>query len=199
LRFEAKRFYLLTLSDSDPQAKQSLPLILKEKMDIAIKFILNGKPFQVEVPAHWTLLKLLREKIGLTGTKEGCGIGECGACTVLLDGMPVNACLVLAPKVEGRKIETIEGLGSRDSLHPLQKSFIDHGAIQCGFCTPGILMSSKALLEKSLHPSRDEIKDAISGHLCRCTGYHQIVEAIENTLEVRGSSPLQGDLRLKVK
>jgi carbon-monoxide dehydrogenase small subunit len=168
-------------------------------MEIKIEFTLNGKLMEVEVPPHWTLLKLLREKLGLTGTKEGCGIGECGACTVLMDGMPVNSCLVLAPKVEGRKIETIEGLGSRDSLHPLQKSFIDHGAIQCGFCTPGILMSSKALLGKISNPTREEIKEAISGHLCRCTGYHQIIEAIENTLEVRGSSPLQGDLRLKAK
>ena len=98
-----------------------------------IKFILNGKSVHVDVPVHWTLLKLLREKLGFTGAKEGCGIGECGACTVLLDGMPVNACLVLAPKVGGRKVETVEGLGSRESLHPLQKSFIDHGAIQCGF------------------------------------------------------------------
>ena len=148
-------------------------------MEIKIEFTLNGKLMKVEVPPHWTLLKLLREKLGLTGTKEGCGIGECGACTVLMDGMPVNSCLVLAPKVEGRKIETIEGLGSRDSLHPLQKSFIGHGAIQCGFCTPGILMSSKALLEKNSIPNREEIKEALSGHLCRCTGYHQIIEAIE--------------------
>jgi carbon-monoxide dehydrogenase small subunit len=148
-------------------------------MEVKIEFILNGKETEVEVPPHWTLLQLVREKFGLTGTKEGCGIGECGACTVLLDGMPVNACLVLAPKVEGRRVETVEGLGSRDSLHPLQKSFIDHGAIQCGFCTPGILMSSKALLEKNSNPSREEIKDAIAGHLCRCTGYHQIIEAIE--------------------
>ena len=124
-------------------------------MEIKIEFTLNGTLIEVEVPPHWTLLKLLREKLGLTGTKEGCGIGECGACTVLMDGMPVNSCLVLAPKVEGRKIETIEGLGSRDSLHPLQKSFIDHGAIQCGFCTPGILMSSKALLGKISNPTRD--------------------------------------------
>jgi carbon-monoxide dehydrogenase small subunit len=152
-------------------------------MDITIKFILNGKWTQVEVPPHWTLLKLLREKLGLIGTKEGCGIGECGACTVLMDGMTVNACLVLAPKVEGRKIETIEGLGNRESLHPLQKSFIDHGAIQCGFCTPGVLMSSKALLEQNLNPNREEIKEAISGHLCRCTGYHQIIEAIEALTE----------------
>jgi len=168
-------------------------------MEIKIEFTLNGTLMEVGVPPHWTLLKLLREKLGLTGTKEGCGIGECGACTVLLDGMPVNACLVLAPKVEGRKIETIESLGSRESLHPLQKSFIDHGAIQCGFCTPGILMSSKALLEKNSIPNREEIKEALSGHLCRCTGYHQIIEAIENTLEVRGSFPPQGDLRLKAK
>jgi carbon-monoxide dehydrogenase small subunit len=144
-----------------------------------IKFILNEKKVEVDVPPNWTLLRLLRESLGLTGTKEGCGIGECGACTVSLDGMPVNACLVLAPKVEGRRVETVEGLGSRDSLHPLQKSFIDRGAIQCGFCTPGILMSSKALLEKNSNPTREEIKEAISGHLCRCTGYHQIIEAIE--------------------
>jgi carbon-monoxide dehydrogenase small subunit len=148
-------------------------------MNRTINFILNGKPTQVEVPPHWTLLRLLREKLGLTGTKEGCGIGECGACTVLLDGMPVNACLVLAPKAEGREVQTVEGLGSGKSLHPLQKSFIDHGAVQCGFCTPGILMSSKALLEKIPHPGREEVKEAISGHLCRCTGYHQIMEAIE--------------------
>ena len=144
-----------------------------------IKFTLNSKSIEVEVPPHWTLLRLLRERLGLTGTKEGCGIGECGACTVLMEGMPVNACLVLVPKVEGKKVETIEGLGNREALHPLQKAFIEHGAIQCGFCTPGMLMSSKALLEESSNPSREEIKKAISGHLCRCTGYHQIVEAIE--------------------
>jgi len=144
-----------------------------------VRFILNGKPVEVPVPPHWTLLKLLREKLRLTGTKEGCGIGECGACTVLVDGVPVHSCLLLAPKVEGREVQTIEGLGNRKSLHPLQQSFIDHGAVQCGFCTPGILMSSKALIEKNLHPTREEIKEAISGHLCRCTGYHQIFEAIE--------------------
>jgi aerobic-type carbon monoxide dehydrogenase small subunit (CoxS/CutS family) len=147
--------------------------------EMTIRFKLNEKPVQVDVPPHWTLLRLLREKFGLTGTKEGCGIGECGACTVLLDEMPVNSCLVLAPKVEGREVQTVEGLGSRDNLHPLQKSFIDRGAVQCGFCTPGILMSSKALIGKNLHPTREEIKEAISGHLCRCTGYHQIIEAIE--------------------
>ena len=148
-------------------------------MEQTIKFILNGVNIEVLVPPHWTLLMLLRERLGLTGTKEGCGIGECGACTVLLDGVPVHSCLLLAPKVDGREVQTIEGLGSRESLHPLQQSFIDHGAVQCGFCTPGMLMSSKALLEMNPHPSREEIKEAISGNLCRCTGYHQIFQAIE--------------------
>jgi carbon-monoxide dehydrogenase small subunit len=144
-----------------------------------IRFALNGEKVQVEVPPAWTLLRLLREKLGLTGTKEGCGIGECGTCTVLLEGVPVNSCLVMAPKVEGKRVETVEGLGTKDSLHPLQKSFIDHGAVQCGFCTPGILMSSKALLERNPSPTQEEIKEAITGHLCRCTGYHQIIEAVE--------------------
>ncbi len=146
---------------------------------VKIWFKLNGNAIAVETPAHWTLLRLLREKLKLTGTKEGCGIGECGACTVLLDKRPVHSCLVLAPKIEGKHIETIEGLGSREALHPIQKSFIDHGAVQCGFCTPGMLMSAKALLETNSNPSREEVKKAISGHLCRCTGYQQIIEAIE--------------------
>jgi carbon-monoxide dehydrogenase small subunit len=148
-----------------------------------IDFTLNGKKIRVEVPAHWTLLRVLREKLGLTGTKEGCGIGECGTCTVLLDGMPVNSCLVMAPKAEGRKVETVEGLGRRDSLHPLQQAFIDHGAVQCGFCTPGILMSSKALLDRNPTPTREEVQDAIAGHLCRCTGYRQIIEAVEKAVK----------------
>ena len=149
-----------------------------------IKFKVNGKYVEVEVPSHWTLLRLLREKLGLTGTKEGCGIGECGACTVLLDGIPVHACLLLAPKVDGRNVQTIEGIGSREALHPLQQSFIDHGAVQCGFCTPGMLISAKALLEKNPRPTQEEIKEAISGNLCRCTGYHQIVEAIEAASQI---------------
>jgi aerobic-type carbon monoxide dehydrogenase small subunit (CoxS/CutS family) len=152
-----------------------------------IDFTLNGEKVRLEVPAHWTLLRLLREKLGLTGTKEGCGIGECGTCTVLLEGVPVNSCLVMAPKVEGKKVETVEGLGTRDSLHPLQQSFIDHGAVQCGFCTPGILMSSKALLDRNPTPTREEVQDAITGHLCRCTGYHQIIEAVEGaSKQVKG-------------
>lgn len=139
-------------------------------MDRMIRFVLKRKPVPVEVPPHWTLLRLLHEKLGLTGTKEGCGIGQCGACTVLLDGMCVNACLILAPKVNGREVQTIEGIGSRDAFHPLQQPFIHHGAVQYGFCTPGVLMPSKALLEKNRHPAEEEIKEAISGHLCRCTG-----------------------------
>lgn len=152
---------------------------MENPVEMALKFILNGNPVETDVPPHWTLLRLLREKLGLTGTKEGCGIGECGACTVLMDGIPVNACLILAPKAEGKSVETVEGLGSQDSLHPLQQSFIDHGAVQCGFCTPGILMSARALLNGNTHPTKEEVKEAISGHLCRCTGYQQIIEAIE--------------------
>jgi len=144
-----------------------------------VTFVLNGESVQMNVPSHWTLLKLLRDGFGLTGTKEGCGIGECGACTVLMDGVPVNACLVLAPKVEGREVQTVEGLGNRTTLHPLQQSLIEHGAVQCGFCTPGILLSAKALIERKPHANHEEIREALSGHLCRCTGYHQIIEAIE--------------------
>src|SRR4030042_4739788 len=165
------------LKRSDPQTCRRLSLI--QTMEITIKFTINGKIVKVDVPPHWTLLRLLREELGLIGTKEGCGIGECGACTVLVDGIPLHSCLLLAPKIEGKSVETVEGLGGRDSLHALQKSFIDHGAVQCGFCTPGILMSSKALIDKNPHPTRGEMKEAISGHLCRCTGYHQIIEAIE--------------------
>jgi carbon-monoxide dehydrogenase small subunit len=152
---------------------------MKSVAEIMIRFELNGKSIEIEAPPHWTLLRLLREKLSLTGTKEGCGIGECGACTVLMDGKPVNACLILAPKAEGKRVDTVEGLGSQDSLHPLQQSFIDHGAVQCGFCTPGILMSAKALLDEKPRPTKEEVKEAISGHLCRCTGYQQIIEAIE--------------------
>ncbi len=152
-------------------------------MEVNLRFTLNGRMIHVMVPPHWTLLRVLRETLGLTGTKEGCGIGECGACTVLMNGKPVNACLILAPKAEGKSIETVEGLASQDSLHPLQKSFIQHGAVQCGFCTPGILMSAKALLEDKPHPDKEEVKEAISGHLCRCTGYQQIIEAIQRVGE----------------
>ena len=120
----------------------------------------------------------MREDLGLTGTKEGCGIGECGACTVLVDGKAVNSCMVLAASMEGKNITTVEGLSNGDKLHPVQEAFVKHNAIQCGFCTPGMLMSAKALLDEKQNPSPEEVKQAISGNLCRCTGYKQIEEAI---------------------
>ncbi|UCC66983.1 MAG: (2Fe-2S)-binding protein [Deltaproteobacteria bacterium] len=146
---------------------------------IRVRFRMNGQEHEQEIPSNITLLELIRDELGLTGTKEGCEIGECGACTVLLDGKPVYACLILAPKVDGREVITIEGIGEEGKLHPLQEAFLTHGAVQCGFCTPGMLLSAKALLDKNSHPSREEIEEAISGNLCRCTGYLQIVNAIE--------------------
>jgi carbon-monoxide dehydrogenase small subunit len=147
--------------------------------EIKIKTEINRRFYELSVPPNMTLLDLLRNELGLTGTKRGCGIGQCGACTVLLDGDAVNSCLVLAPQADGRGIMTVEGLAEDGVLHPLQKSFIDHGAVQCGFCTPGLLMSAKALVDKNRHPSEEEIREAISGNLCRCTGYIQIIEAIK--------------------
>lgn len=143
-----------------------------------IKLNINGEAYEVVIHPHRTLLEVLREEIMLTGTKEGCGMGACGACTVLIDGEAVLACLTLALSAEGKDIRTVEGLRKGQEVSPLQKSFVEHGAIQCGFCTPGMLMSSTALLSKNLHPSEDEIKKAISGNLCRCTGYTKIVEAV---------------------
>ncbi len=144
-----------------------------------IHFILNGKKVEAEIEPWWTLLKLIRETFGLTGTKEGCGYGECGACTVLVDGTAVNSCLMLAAQVETKEVITIEGLAREDGeLHPLQKSFIEQGAIQCGFCTPGMILSAKALLDRDGDPTEEEIRRTIVGNLCRCTGYVKIVEAI---------------------
>jgi carbon-monoxide dehydrogenase small subunit len=141
--------------------------------------IVNYKRITAEIDGGERLLDFLRGKLGLTGTKEGCGIGECGACTVLLDGLPVNSCLVPAAQASGREILTIEGLQAGDgSLHPVQQAFIDAGAIQCGFCTPAMVLSACALLKQNPSPSEEDIKTAISGILCRCTGYRQIIEAI---------------------
>ena len=150
-----------------------------EQHEILLRMKVNGQAVEVQVEPTWTLLRALREKLGLTGTKKGCEQGDCGACTVLLDGQAVNACLVLAPQAEGKEVETVEGLGTPDRLHPLQKSFIQHGAVQCGFCTPGMLMSAVALLRKNPHPNAEEIKRGISGNLCRCTGYQNIVKAVQ--------------------
>ncbi|HEX5477087.1 MAG TPA: (2Fe-2S)-binding protein [Burkholderiales bacterium] len=139
----------------------------------------NGEVLEASYAPYKTLLEVLREDLGLTGTKHGCELGECGACAVLIDGQPQLSCLVLALECEGRSIETVEGLANGPRLHPLQAAFADLGAAQCGYCTPGILMTAKALLESEGCPSRERIREAISGNLCRCTGYQQIYEAIE--------------------
>lgn len=139
----------------------------------------NGISVEIPVRPTWTLLRVLREELRLTGTKKGCEQGDCGACTVIMNGKAVNACLVLALQAESKEIETIEGLGTEDNLHPLQKSFIEEGAVQCGFCTPGTLMSAAVLLKKNPSPGLEEIKKAISGNLCRCTGYSKIIKAIQ--------------------
>mmetsp|Transcript_22151 Transcript_22151/g.10567 ORF Transcript_22151/g.10567 Transcript_22151/m.10567 type:complete len:160 (+) Transcript_22151:1125-1604(+) len=145
-----------------------------------ISFILNGDELKTEIEDNWTLLYLLREELGLTGTKEGCGSGECGACTVIVDGKAINSCLYLALEANGKEVQTIEGLVSSDgSLHPLQKSFIENGGIQCGFCSPGMIMSSKALLDEVSEPSDDDIKHALAGNICRCTGYVQIFDSVK--------------------
>ena len=138
----------------------------------------NGDDYSVAVPVHRTLLEVLREDLLLTGTKHGCEVGECGACTVLVDGEPMLSCLTLAADVEGREITTVEGLANNGELHPLQVAFAERGAAQCGYCTPGMLMTAKALLDKNPTPTEDEIREALSGNLCRCTGYLKIIEAV---------------------
>jgi carbon-monoxide dehydrogenase small subunit len=145
---------------------------------VPIQFNINGEKVKGEFSAHVTLLQALRE-LGHMEVKNGCEKGDCGSCSVLLDGVPVNACLVLAVQADGRDVTTVRGLGTNDDLHPLQASFVEHGAIQCGFCTPGMLISAKALLDKNPSPSRGDIYRGIAGNLCRCTGYIKIVDAIE--------------------
>jgi len=147
---------------------------------VALKLEINGERAEVLFAPYKTLLEVLREDLNLTGTKHGCELGECGACAVLVDGEPKLSCLVLALDCQGRRVDTVEGLADGPQLHPLQAAFADLGAAQCGYCTPGILMTAKALLEKEPQPSRERIKEAISGNLCRCTGYQQIFEAIED-------------------
>ena len=145
-----------------------------------IEFTLNGNRTIVKIEDHWTLLQLLREELGFLGTKEGCGSGECGACTVILDGDAINSCLYLAAEIDGKDVVTIEGLGALDgTLHPIQQSFVDNGAIQCGFCSPGMIMSAKALLDENPNATLEDIKHALAGNLCRCTGYVQIFKAVK--------------------
>lgn len=149
---------------------------MAEKVNVT--FILNGEEVSMSVEPDARLLDILREELGLTGTKEGCGVGECGACTVILDGETVNSCLTLAASVEGRRVDTIENLSKDGELHPVQEAFIDHTALQCGFCIPGLINSGKNILDKNKNATREEITEAISGNLCRCTGYEQVVDAI---------------------
>ncbi len=147
-----------------------------------IELKVNGESYEVEVDAHRTLLEVLRENLGLTGAKEGCDLGTCGTCTVLIDGKAVLSCLTLAVDSQGKEITTIEGLAKDGKLHPLQQNFVDHGAIQCGFCTSGMVLSAKAMLGENPKPTAEEVKRGISGNLCRCTGYTKIVEAVMATV-----------------
>ncbi|MDO5563699.1 MAG: (2Fe-2S)-binding protein [Eubacteriales bacterium] len=151
-------------------------------MEYKINFYVNDEPISLVVKPNHTALRVLREQLDLTGSKEGCSAGECGACTIIVDNKPMNACLILAPELDGVHITTVEGLSKDGKLTPLQESFISHAALQCGYCTPGFLMSATALLNENPKPSREEIVDAISGNLCRCTGYKRIIEAIEDVV-----------------
>ena len=144
-----------------------------------ITLTVNGEPYEALVKPNSTLLDVLRDQLELTGSKRGCDAGDCGSCTVIMDGRPVNACLVLALKAKGREVTTIEGLAEGTQLHPIQEAFVEYGAIQCGFCTPGMVLSAKALLDRNPKPTEEEIKSGIAGNLCRCTGYIKIVEAIQ--------------------
>jgi len=149
---------------------------MKHKIHLTV----NGEPYDLLVDPRQTLVDLIRHELGLTGTKKGCDAGDCGSCTIILNGKPVNSCLILGVEADGSDILTIEGLQKGEELHPIQEAFINHGAVQCGFCTPGMILSAKALLDSSPHPTEEEIMRAISGNLCRCTGYKKIIEAIES-------------------
>jgi len=144
-----------------------------------VTFIINGDKKTLNIDPSMTLIEILRKELKLTGTKEGCGKGECGSCTVIMNGKTVNSCLVLGSQIDGSEITTIEGLSKKGELHPLQKAFIEEGAVQCGFCIPGMIMSAKSLLDENPDPTEEEIREGISGNLCRCTGYSKIIEAIQ--------------------
>jgi len=149
----------------------------------SITVTVNGARERLDVPSNMTLLQLLREKLALTGTKNGCSAGECGACTILMNGEPVNSCMVLAVEADGAEIVTVEGVADDGRLTPLQEAFVEHNAVQCGFCTPGVLISAHALLKRNPHPTEEEIKLALVGNLCRCTGYLRIIQAVQTAAE----------------
>ena len=152
-----------------------------------IKLKVNGEACEVAVEPHWTLLETIREALGLTGSKEGCGTGDCGACSMIVDGRLITSCLMLAVQAEGSEVTTIEELARNGDLHPIQQAFIDAGGVQCGFCTPGMIMAAKALLDYNPHPTLEEIREGLAGNLCRCTGYAKIYEAVLAAAQRMGS------------
>lgn len=155
----------------------------ESEMKKLISLTINNEEYELAVAPNQTLVEVLRYELGLTGTKQGCGVGDCGTCTVIMDGKPVNSCLVLAVQANGRHVLTIEGMQTDQGLHPIQQAFVDDGAIQCGFCSPGMILTAKSLLDQNPKPNESEIRMAISGNLCRCTGYQKIVEAIQHASE----------------
>ncbi len=161
-------------------------------MKTLVTFHVNGEEFEVPVAPTDFLVDVIRERIGLTGTKKGCGIGDCGACTVLVDGEPLLSCLTLALSCEGREVTTIEGLAAQGELHPVQRAFVETGAIQCGFCTPGMILSAKALLDRVPNPTADQIQAGLAGNICRCTGYVKILEAVQHAARLAGKESSRG-------
>jgi len=171
---------------------RSVGLLMPTTRNALIALTLNGEPVEVAFAPYKTLLEILREDLNLCGTKHGCELGECGACAVLLDGQPVLSCLVLGVDCDGRDVTTVEGLAADGRLHPLQEAFADLGAAQCGYCTPGFLVTARALLDEHPDPTRDQIKEALSGNLCRCTGYQQIFEAVEAAIQAAPNTDTRG-------
>lgn len=160
---------------------------MKQRIELKV----NGEDYEVYVEPWKTLSQVIRDELGLTGTKEGCDTGNCGACSVIMDGKLVKSCLVLAPRAQGKAILTIEGLATKEGLHPIQQAFIDHFAVQCGYCTPGMILAAKYLLDENPHPTEDEVKEGLAGNLCRCTGYVKIVEAVLAAAEKMAQARVQ--------